>query len=144
MIGHPSAHITSNEISKCSPMSSSRTARLYVLLALDLVFFFLEISIGIVSLSPNVAPIDGSTHRLCCWFSRPRRGQLSHAQVCQVPFILAIYKFTPFCSDVVSLIIALYAIKVSYLSQFALLRPANLEIAHCKLDSNYPILLRLA
>ena len=57
VIGHPSAHITGNEISKCSPMSSSRTARLYVLLALDLVFFFLEISIGTVSRSLQMFPL---------------------------------------------------------------------------------------
>lgn len=84
------------------------------------------------------------TPRLRCWLSRARRRQLPHAQVFPlVSYSFRVFDFSSF-SDVVSLIIALYAIKASYLSRVALLKPADFELAHCKLNSDYPIHLRLA
>jgi hypothetical protein len=125
-------------------MSPSRTARLYFLLILDILFFGLEISIGKSSYFSGCS-LYLSTHQVMLLVLSPSsQTAFTCSSMADVSFFLSIYKLMSLSSDVVSIIIALYAIKVSYLCRFALIKPANLEIAHCKLNSKYPILLRLA
>jgi hypothetical protein len=97
-------------------MGLSRTARISLLLVIDVVFFFVEITIGPIAqyLTKNLTHRHFSLScRLCDRFTGTGCGQLSHAEV---SFLSLLIKDSVIIllvtSDVLSLIIALYAIKV--------------------------------
>jgi hypothetical protein len=96
-------------------MSPSRTARLYFLLVLDVLFFWLEISIGKSSRLYERSPYSSTQQVMLLVLSHSSQTAFTCSSTSQLPFFLAIYKFTSLSSDVVSIAIALYAIKVSIL-----------------------------
>ena len=105
-------------------MAVSRSTKISILLAIDLVFFFVELIAG-MSCSNNwryiPLTIELPSFRLYCWLSRPRCRQFPHAEVrcqrlrCQLSVTThdADLASHPFSSDVMSLVVALYAIKLT-------------------------------
>jgi len=112
-------------------MAISRSARISILLAIDVCFFFLELIVGKNSYLSHNRAVELNGINLLRIFRRLARAhcrQLSHAQVriyltiqlCAFSLSTAHSSLHP-NSDVMSLVVALYAIKVSYALQFPIL-----------------------
>ena len=104
----------------CFCLTMSRSSRITVLLVIDILFFLLELIVGafLFFRYPSLSTLPFV--RLCCGIASARCRQFPHAQVCVDPLILT---FKPLmvhqtCSDVMSLVVALYAIK-AHLSGFS-------------------------
>lgn len=89
-------------------MGFSRTARIKTLLVIDTAFFLVELIVGEYYMLLSTLL---TYSRICRRVAGPRRRQLPHAQVRPFPCVIPIL-ICP--SDVLSLIVALYAIKVCF------------------------------
>lgn len=53
-------------------MAMSRSARITLLLVIDIFFFFVELIVGEQRFSAPLGSTLTLLHRLCCWFTRTR------------------------------------------------------------------------
>lgn len=84
-------------------MAISRSARISILLAIDVCFFFLELIVGqnnhTLSLKRAVELNNNNLLRIFCWFARAHCRQLSHAQVRLMTYHSTLCCLTQHCAS---------------------------------------------
>jgi hypothetical protein len=95
-------------------MAFSRTARIWTLLIIDTLFLLIELVVG-YAVRPLVVPYEICLTEILRlgWLTCLGGRCLPHAQVSRSALFNDVY--SPSYSDVLSLMVALYAIKVRYL-----------------------------